>query len=182
MFGASPSPPAHAHREVARTRQFTARTTTTQAEPSFSNCLRDNRHGHVKCGKVTRDLRPRQLFPHSPMPVAGGAGGDAAGTSAGASSAAASAAARPLLAAKTDDKKAGSVGAAGKMSAAEKRMLEISAGGGDGGGKGVCVCACMLCAVCVGGRMGICRNVSLSFSPPFFPILSPSRSLFVSWE
>ena len=75
MFGASPSPPAHAHREVVRTRQLTARTTTTQAEPSFSNCLRDNRHGHVKCGKVTRDLRPRQLFPHSPMPVAGGAGG-----------------------------------------------------------------------------------------------------------
>ena len=45
-----------------------------KAEPAFSNCLRDNRHGHVKCAKVTRDLRPRQLFPHSPMPTAPGAG------------------------------------------------------------------------------------------------------------
>jgi hypothetical protein len=43
-----------------------------KAEPQFSNCLRDNRHGHVKCAKVTRDLRPRQLFPHSPMPAAAG--------------------------------------------------------------------------------------------------------------
>lgn len=43
-----------------------------KADPLYSNCLRDNRHGHVKCAKVTRDLRPRQLFPHSPMPAASG--------------------------------------------------------------------------------------------------------------
>ena len=117
------------------------------------------------------------------MPVAGGAGGaggGAAGTSAGASSAAASAAARPLLAGKMDDTKAGSAGAAGKMSAAEKRMLEISAGGGEGGGKGVCECAYMLCVVWVGGRMGVCRNLlSPSFSLAFPSSLLLSLSLCV---
>eukprot|EP00286_Rhodomonas_abbreviata_P023195 CAMPEP_0181299724 /NCGR_PEP_ID=MMETSP1101-20121128/6502_1 /TAXON_ID=46948 /ORGANISM="Rhodomonas abbreviata, Strain Caron Lab Isolate" /LENGTH=658 /DNA_ID=CAMNT_0023404899 /DNA_START=11 /DNA_END=1988 /DNA_ORIENTATION=- len=107
------------------------------AAPEVPNSLRDNRYAHIRCTKVVRDLKPRQLFPHSP----GGAA--AAGQPQSAQPTSAKGKSNPFStptstkseapkseAPKSDAPTSADSGkAAPKLSAAEMRMKELASGG-----------------------------------------------------